>query len=259
VLKLLPLALVATACYVGHSARGLFLKLVGDPLDVGSFDALVAVSDLHIGSRRNAPLEYIGRLARLENADSLAVLGDLFDDLHRTLDLDELERWLGLAARVLELPRGLEVYCTLSKSSHDPILSEDVVELEVGGAKFVLTHRPMRALVGGLVCYMIHGDAIVSNGVLAYALEIAGEIAGVECMLERAARRSLGVGEEDWLFMGHTHRPVLDSERKIANPGSWKIYWRKSRSAAILAKRGEVDLVYPATLASTRAGRVRRI
>lgn len=255
-LKLLPVALAVAACYIGHSARGLFLKLAGDPLDVGSFDALVAVSDLHIGSR-SAPLRSIGRLARLENADSLAILGDLFDDLHRELELDELERWLELAARLLELPRGLEVYCTLSKSSHDPVLGDDVTELEVGGIEFVLTYRPIRASIGGLVCYMIHGDAVVSNGALAYAMEVAGEMAGIECLLERAARKSLSVGEDDWLFMGHTHRPALDRERKIANPGSWKIHWRKSRSAAILTREGEVDLVYPA-LPRAEAERVGR-
>jgi len=204
----------------------------------------VMASDLHCKPGRcRAPL--LAKLAEALGAEALIVLGDLFDDMHRPVGLEELRRALKWAFRGAS---GLEVYYVASGSSHDPIIPSDL-HFEVSGLRVHAYPRPLVARVGGLTAFLTHGDIALRNGAHAFLVNVAAAARGVELYLEKRLRRRLRLPPTWWLIMGHTHLPGVDREARVANTGSWRElwvakmpYWRPPSNTFILAERGELRL-----------------
>ena len=197
------------------------------------------------------------RLARRLGSGCLIVLGDMFDKLHRRTSSEELRRHLLQAVSGTELPESL--YYTTSLSSHDPVF-EEPFELSLNGASLLVVPGLLQLEVEGHELCALHGDAVARSGVLAYALNAAAAAAGRPLLLEEVAKRRF-CAPQAWLLAGHTHIPGLDPERRLGNPGSWKLYWgsglrywRPASFGVIVITRSGVRLLRPRRL-ETRSGR----
>jgi len=206
--------------------------------------AAVMASDLHCRPGRcRAPL--LARLARILGAESLIVLGDLFDDMHRLVSPEELRRALKCA---FGDTGGLEVYYVTSGSSHDPILPRDL-HFEAGGLRVHAYPGPLVARVDGVWAFLTHGDIALRNGAHAFLVNVAAAARGVRLYLEKRLRRALRLPPSWWLIMGHTHIPGMDRSARVANTGSWRElwvaglpYWRPPSNTFILVEGGELRL-----------------
>ncbi len=205
------------------------------------------VSDIHaeFGDRKMA---LVTCLAAEVGASSLVVLGDLFDDMHRTVTMDELGRALKAIFRESALSE-LEVYYVTSLSSHDPILGKEL-HICLGSARVHLYPGVLIAQMGRGVAFLTHGDIIVKNGAHAFAVNLLAEMFGKTLYLERKLRKALQLPDNWWLFMGHTHLPGLDPAFKVGNTGSWRgawvpgvPYWRPPSRTVIYVGDNEVRLL----------------
>ncbi|MEM3943231.1 MAG: hypothetical protein QXJ59_04015, partial [Thermofilaceae archaeon] len=128
-------------------------------------DPVILVSDTHYrpGSRS---IRTIIALAASRGAETLIVLGDLFDDLHRLLSASEV----GKALRcIFKGARGLRVIFVTSLSSHDPILRESV-HFKSDELDLHVYPGPVIAQLGGLTAFLTHGDLALRNGAQAFLI-----------------------------------------------------------------------------------------
>ncbi len=219
--------------------------MVGKELVLPCRRALI-FSDTHCKTGRLCgPVLKILNTAREEDVDCVAILGDLFDDLHVRV---------GPAMLVSEMARlGFNKYSpkyilyTPSSSSHDPILGE--AELNLGGTTIHVA-RVINIELGGENVCLTHGDVAIPNGAIAYFVNKAAAVLGKSLFLEEQTRKKLCV-KNGWFFMGHTHIPGLDHERKLGNPGSWRAewharlpYWRSPSNSFILYDGKRFRLVF---------------
>ncbi|MFN7106097.1 MAG: phosphohydrolase [Pyrobaculum sp.] len=173
---------------------------------------MIVLGDVHIGSRYSK----IGQLRKcLESiyAEKVAIVGDVFDDEYRPVGREEAARLIKKAMKILQI-RPRQLYISFSSSSHDPQLSVPLVE-KIDGVEVTAYNGHIH--IDRVV--ITHGDSVVKNGVLAYLIEFASR-----GRLGRALRKRLMVSDDMWLVYGHSHVPYVDLERKILNPGGWKIY-----------------------------------
>ncbi|QOJ78478.1 metallophosphoesterase family protein [Infirmifilum lucidum] len=203
-------------------------------------------SDTHC--KRGRPcspvLEVLGA-AKEENVDCIAILGDLFDDFH--VDVDPATLALEMARLGFSTYSPRYVLYTPSLSSHDPILGE--AEFNLGGT-VIHVARVINIGLGGEEVCLTHGDIVVPNGAIAYFVNRTMAILGKSLFLEEQARKRL-CGRSSWLFMGHTHIPGLDHERRLGNPGSWRAtwhsrmpYWRRPSNSFVLYDGKRFRLVF---------------
>lgn len=185
-------------------------------------DPIVLVSDIHTNFS-DEKMTLITRLTDEVGANSLVVLGDLFDDMHRIVTRDELSRAFRVIFRRNDVNK-LEVYYVTSLSSHDPILSRDL-HLYLDNTRVHLYPGALIAQAGGMKAFLTHGDIIVKNGAHAFIVNLLAEAFGRTLYLERKLRRLLRLPDNWWLFMGHTHLSGLDPASKIGNTGSWRNAW----------------------------------
>ncbi|MEM0023190.1 MAG: metallophosphoesterase family protein [Thermofilaceae archaeon] len=207
-------------------------------------DPVILVSDTHYrpGSRS---IRTIIALAASRGAETLIVLGDLFDDLHRLLSASEV----GKALRcIFKGARGLRVIFVTSLSSHDPILRESV-HFKSDELDLHVYPGPVIAQLGGLTAFLTHGDLALRNGAQAFLINFLMKSLGKELFLEKALRQKLRLPADWWLFMGHTHIPGIDYEARVANTGSWREswvlgipYWRPPSNTYLFVESGRVEL-----------------
>jgi predicted phosphodiesterase len=204
------------------------LRAFGLKLDV---DAIAIAGDLH-AEANGLGLSAIGRAMKREGIRALALAGDLFHRLHRPLGRAELVGALKATLRRLELPREAAVVYTPALFGHDPIIDE-AMGLELEGVRVYVAPGAARVeLAGRRRLYVAHGDCIAHNGLLAGAAELAALTLARCPLLELLLRRTLGASADEWVFMGHTHLPLLDEARRVANPGAWyapPFYWARGR------------------------------
>ena len=182
---------------------------------------VAVVSDVHLGANLG-PVHRIGAVLRGLGVDYLVVLGDLFDDEYRVVNGSELYRLLRWAASSLALNPGTTVVYTISLSSHDPQLPVDKpVRVDVDGVTFIVVPGIARLRMGGCTVYVSHGDYASRNGAIAFAINLLACAIGQCGVVERLMRWVLGVGDDEWVAIGHTHLPYIDPRLKVANPGSW--------------------------------------
>ncbi len=210
---------------------------------VAEVERAVLVSDIHCrpGSCR---AKDVARLAVREGA-SLIVLGDLFDDLHREVSDDELERALRAAFHGVT---NLEIYYVTSGSSHDPILRHEV-RLMLGSLIVRACPGALVTRVGQLRALLTHGDMVLRNGAHAFLVNATAMMLGEKLYLEKVLRKKLRLPSDWWLIMGHTHIPGIDYEARVANTGSWKTswsfgipYWRPPSNTYVFVEGASIEL-----------------
>lgn len=190
----------------------------------------LVVSDVHLGSPYT-DIDGLRGCLRSLVPGILIIAGDLFDDEHRYVDREGFELLVARLLRALGIrPRVL--IASLSSSSHDPLVGSYIGVVD--GVEVKACNCPIW-ISGGINAVVLHGDMVVRNGVLAYALELA-----VPGIIGRSARKRLDAGRA-WVVYGHSHVPLLDNRRMLLNPGPWKIY-------GVRRKRGFVALLGPNTV-----------
>lgn len=202
------------------------------------------VSDIHCGCG-SCKVRNIAYLAAREGA-SLIVLGDLFDKLHTNLNKLTLERALSTAFKQV---KGIDVYYVISRSSHDPLLDDEMF-FDLGRVRVHVYPSALVAQISGLRAFLTHGDLAMRNGAHAFIVNATAMLFGTKLYLEKRLREKLRLPQSWWLIMGHTHIPGIDHEAKVANTGSWRgtwvhgtPYWRPPSHTFILVERKCVKLL----------------
>ncbi|MGC8582902.1 MAG: metallophosphoesterase family protein [Thermoproteus sp.] len=185
---------------------------------------MLVLSDIHIGSRSSL----IGELRRCLSGvqvDVLAIAGDLFEDEHRRVGRDEATRLFRRLLAVLSV-RPKMLVASLSSSSHDPIVGHYADTID--GVEVFACNCPISLNYGGERMVITHGDIAVGDGIIAYIIDrIRPGTVG------RWAKRKLGLPKDVWLIYGHSHVPYLNTDERILNPGSWKIYGIRRAKGAV--------------------------
>ena len=258
ILPITILAAIATA-YILYNLRSFLRhsKICHLTIETDA-EKILFVSDLHISTNleNNRELNVIGEFMRKNNFTLLFILGDLFDDFHIRVPLNEIEKEMKKVVDFLNLPRDTIVYVTFSNSSHDPVIEgETAIKIAYRGVEIVVTNKPLQLNIDNTRIYLLHGDLGVKNGALAYLINKIAQLLGHPYLVERLIKhRLLRIADEYWLIMGHTHTPFINSELKIANTGSWKHYWRNNSNTAIVYDRGELSLINLGNIMSIRYG-----
>ncbi|AKG38129.1 hypothetical protein MA03_00840 [Infirmifilum uzonense] len=174
------------------------------------------------------------------------VAGDLFEDLHYRISTYQLKFEILKLGLPTELPP-LIIY-TPSFSSHDPIVDEGSINL---GRSRIYIRRVAHIQLGDDEVVVTHGDIGIANGAIAHLVDRVGSLVGRKLLVEEKVKEKLNLRNQ-WLIMGHTHIPGLDTTRRIGNPGSWKSawgkwlpYWRKPTYSLIFYDGKSFRLVYP--------------
>lgn len=212
-----------------------------------NYESCLVCSDLHCDEKKECwQLRRVLSAAVSERVDCLVILGDLFDKLHRRIPASDLRGHLQRIIGDAELPR--RVYYVTSLSSHDPIIPFPV-ELEVGFSRFLIVPGVIHLDVNGHEICGLHGDLVVSSGVLAYLMNKTASMTARKLLLEEIAKKKFCKSYE-WTFTGHTHLPGIDWERKLGNAGSWKVswhgslpYWKPPSFTVIKVSSGEVKIL----------------
>ncbi len=203
-------------------------------------NSMLVVSDLHIDANLSE-LSVISELIRRGGVSAMTIAGDLFDRRVKVND-SELRMMLHWAIRRLGLINDeLTLIYVRSESSHDPEL-EDYGSIKITRLNNVLVVTVPRVIkVNFPNCsssvYIAHGDYTVSNGLLAGLINIFSLTLLRLPIVELMTRKLLGVSDDDWVIIGHTHLPAISGRFKIANPGSWKgIFFIKPYNGYVLIK-----------------------
>lgn len=133
----------------------------------------------------------------------------------------------------------------LSGRNHDPELTVssflfDTFELVFLGeyAKFLVERVPAVAFHG----HQLYGG-IIGGGVSWLVQKI-----GYPLLLERLAKKQLGIPNDLWLITGHSHVPGIHPESKTANTGSFAgvpFNWlfRVPAGTGLLFEKGDISLI----------------
>ncbi len=211
-----------------------------------SYRNAIIVSDIHC--RRGTVckvLECIVDYAKKNGFECIIVIGDLFEDFHEKVSFESLSREL----RSILPEDSYKLVYTTSRSSHDPLI-EKKYSLNIGEITVDIYPGPLILKVAGIKLYLLHGDSIVPNGVVAHAVNRLATYLGIHLFLEKLVRKKARI-RDGWVIMGHTHIPGIDYEKGVANTGAWKNmwvagipYWRKPSGTMIIVNTdGNVKLV----------------
>jgi len=191
-----------------------------DPVPVEIGGALIAVSDVHVGTSEGTRI--IGTISRSLNADHIVVAGDLVD---KPLTPSSLSELVEVLRRVFsELGFGGTLIYVLSRSFHDIRLEGcRPLELRIGGSRAIIV--PGATLIKLENCVerivVTHGDYMSRNGTLAMLLDLIGVKLFGTPVTGLALRRFLKLKSCDWLVYGHSHVAYVDRVRRIVNTGTW--------------------------------------
>lgn len=214
-----------------------------DSESVSSGERVVVVSDVHIGSGAEDLLGLLYAVVSLR-PDVMVIAGDLFDDERRRITESELGLLIRPLVERVELFGVSRMFYVLSRSSHDPKIDANRMELSFGRIRVIVVNGVLRLKIGRTIVNITHGDFACRNGFLAALLERVADVVGVKFLMERVLRRVLRISREDWLVMGHVHRAGIDEGRKVANAGSWKSYLgRPSHKAIVLITEEGIRLL----------------
>lgn len=181
-------------------------------LDLG---VMAVVSDVHLdGNPRD--LRCIGGWIDRLGVSYVAFAGDIFDRLNRMV-LDE--EVLAYALTRLGLDGGgvRVIFYTLAHHDHDPTIPGDFAVFHVNGIDVIAVKGAVRVRTPRGVVSIIHGDFALGNGLLLGMLNHATRLP----LAELFTRMALGLGDDEWLIMGHTHMPLINRRLRVANTGSW--------------------------------------
>ena len=186
-------------------------------MELGNDPLIITVSDLHLESNMK-DLTCIGNYIRGLNHGNtyLIINGDLFDGSHRQelnqSHIRELINRLGLVGI-----NGLrEVIYITAIYDHDPRTHRGETTYSVNGIKVRVIRGIAKFIIGSNTTWFLHGDYVVRNGLIA---SLMNRLLGGS--YDRLVRSVIGAREGDWVVIGHTHVPSINSELRIANTGSW--------------------------------------
>ena len=232
---LFALGITASALYL---IPGLFKKPLNRVLEVELEDPVVVVSDIH--NDCSLPPEFLNKIKEIK-PKAVVFAGDLFDEAHKPVSVATLKKML--EPKVMLLPDSVEkVVYVLSLASHDPIVRDEVIELEYFSRKVIVIKRCLKLSTNSLEVYITHGDISCPNGALAHIINRLASLIGVSLFLEKLLKRRLE--DRCWLIMGHTHIPGICQEYRVANTGSWKEYYRRASKSFVLINGDRVQLIF---------------
>ena len=198
---------------------------------------IAVISDLHLRDARSKVDPAINEFLLSMNVKYVIVAGDLFDRYHRGFDQRRLH--LTLASTFGDLcKRGVNVYYVVSSSSHDPIPPKDVIKFLCYGSEILVVKGVLALEAEGLTLYVTHGDYASRNGFLARLIERVASALGQRLLLERRVKKALGIPQDSWLVMGHTHLPGVDYRRRVANCGAWQPHLFVKASKTLILFKG---------------------
>ena len=220
--------------------------LTNGGLTIGSIrlnsDSMLVVSDLHVDAN-SSDLSIISELVKRSGVGVMVIAGDLFD---RRIKVNDREfrvmlRWLIQKLKLSGNNGKLTLIYVRSESSHDPEV-ENSKPIKITRFSNVLVISVPRVIKVNFpncshAVYVTHGDYTVSDGLLAGLINIVSLSLLKLPIVELMTRSLLNVTNDDWVIIGHTHLPVIDSKLKVANPGSWKgIFFTKPYNGYIIVK-----------------------
>ncbi|GAB6943833.1 hypothetical protein [Vulcanisaeta sp. JCM 14467] len=233
VLGLIIALMIYEMPFIYDTAYTATMELSDDPL-------IITVSDLHLESNTR-DLTCIGNYIRGLNHGNtyLIINGDLFDKAHKQelnqSHIRELINRLDLAGI-----NGLrEVIYITAIYDHDPRTHCGETTYTVNGIKVRVIRGIAKLIIGSNTIWFLHGDYIVKNGLIA---SLMNRLLGGS--YDRLVRSAIGAREGDWVVIGHTHVPGINSESRIANTGSWiNRFINAANTAVIINGLGGVELV----------------
>ncbi|ADN50437.1 hypothetical protein [Vulcanisaeta distributa] len=210
------------------------------PMELGNDSLIIAISDLHLESNER-DLGCIGNYLRGLGEDGIYLIinGDLFDKAHGQVlgqsHITELIRRLGLAG-ISEL-RGV-VY-VMAMYDHDPRIGYGEVKYFIDGVNVRVVRGVVKLVIGGRTFWFLHGDYVVKNGLIASLINklFSGSY-------DKLVRFAVRAGEGDWVVIGHTHVPGINTELRVANTGSWiNRFISATDTAIVIDGSGNVKLI----------------
>ena len=190
---------------------------------------MLAASDIHIRTNvasksRAVNIERFRRLLKFVEATrvkAVAIVGDLFDDIHIKLTEGEFVRLIKPIAASLGLLAGVDTFIYVpSSSSHDPIV-DDAVSFTVNGVDVFIAPKYVEITLNGCreSVYLTHGDLAVRDGLLAGLIALLSRPLKYP-LFEVLIRHRLNVNSDGWVVAGHSHLPIFNSRFRVANAGS---------------------------------------
>jgi len=211
-------------------------------VNVGN-DAVLFVSDLHLDNPESISRSLLSLVEETKPA-TLVVVGDL---LHAPQDVGSDRQLLDFVMAVLErLDRmaDLKGLLVTMSENHDPPLTKGELTFECRGTRVMLTHDPIMIEAYGVRVLAVHGDYFCSDGAITAGVELLLSALGVRGATERFLRWKIGMDNQNWVVMGHTHLPMIDQGRRIANCGSFHGHpMRGASSTAVLLRDGRLRML----------------
>ena len=216
----------------------------GELHDLALAGRTLVVSDVHLGVPESMREEFLKAL-RAEDPENVIFLGDTFDLVRGYELVVDVVNLFGELAWVS--PRILVV-----RGDDDQQFSK-VLEVMDDGLLYMsssrILPRPRRPTNYHLLAFykfyrFALDDAVVMlpSGETAYMLHGHRLGRGVEAVLSEV--RKLGDRlRSDWVFVAHTHKPLLDRKLKVANPGCWLKSIEGAGSYIVIEKDGSIELV----------------
>jgi UDP-2,3-diacylglucosamine pyrophosphatase LpxH len=228
---------------------------------ISSGSKVIVVSDMHLGyanSDASAFLGFLDILLKRNDVGTLIVLGDYVDMWRRDVSGLFLEFWTSVQ-KLIELSSSVSVhivagnhdYHLLKLQGNDyPFLFLENYSVSFGGTNYIFKHGwefdyAQQPPVMELLCHNLSDSAgadrsAIYNALTGFKNELGdlfhyhnGMDGYVNHLMQRPEDRlapyigdvekrafsSLAQGEK--LVFGHTHRPFVSSDGRVANSGSW--------------------------------------
>jgi len=148
--------------------------------------------------------------------------------------LDVIEKRLGIKE---DFPS--DIIYDLSFYNHDPYLKNDGSQyFQENGKEISVFQGVLDLKVNEEPFYILHGDYVFSDtiGILALINKFTSTL-----LWERASRSAIGVGDNYWVILGHSHVPGIDYQRKIANSGFWINRYFSATDTGVLIEANEKE------------------
>jgi UDP-2,3-diacylglucosamine pyrophosphatase LpxH len=155
----------------------------------------------------------------LDDIQHIVIVGDLFETPGYFVRFGETKKQRVEKALRTFIPETFtgNVYF-ISAYNHDPVLP--LFEAQFGGIRFAHIGKYARFDVNGRHVVALHGDELF-QGVIGGGLSWLLQRLGLPLLMERIARKRLGLPKSVWLITAHSHVPAIHRETRTANTGSF--------------------------------------
>lgn len=216
-------------------------------LNITSFELkedskILIVSDLHM-QPLNIVFKPLKKIIESKNIKYLVVAGDFIEYKHKRIEQEKLSKILAKILRKLEIREESTIFWVLSKTSHDPQVSENTI-FEINSTKVYILDGILKLILKNFTIYVTHGDYASRDGAIAATINRMLKLFGKKLFLENLLKKILKLEQDSWLIMGHTHLPGINNQNKVANCGAWSGHFlRKETNTGILIENGKIKLV----------------